>query len=1011
MKNNLEYRSVIRLCLLYICFLVPPPYFAHFPHGHCFNSFSNLTIQQQYQISGTVTDSYGPMPGVHVLIKGTNIGTFTDNEGEYFLLVSNKDILVFSYLGFHTRELPVMGRTIMDVQMQSEVTELQEVEVNAGYYTVKEKERTGSISRVTAAEIELQPIVSPLEALQGRMAGVEVVQQNGVPGSAPIIRIRGQNSLRREGNYPLYIIDGVPIISTPITGGSNMYSDGIDPLSTLNLSNIQSIEVLKDADATAIYGSRGANGVVLITTKKGTGYDKKTVVEARWYSGLGTVSNKMELLDTQQYLSIRRTALENDGREANETSDYDLLLWDQNRYTDWQEELFGGTSTITDVNISASGGNATTSFRLGGSYHREDMVFPGDQDYNKITGGLNLNHLSENKKFGLDLAINYGKDISGVMANSSNFIRTAFSLPPNAPSLYNDDGSVHWDEWTYSAWDNPIAGIVHRKAMDEGYNLLANLGLSYQLFSDLTFKLNTGYTHLDREYRAFLSKDQYNPEAQESAEHSSIATQRDRKSWILEPQLVYTKKVGNGTIDGLLGATFQQSKNMTLSILGTGYISESLLGDLSAAESANVDIDEITEYKYNALFARLGYNYQRKYFLNLTGRRDGSSRFGPNKRFANFWAVGGAWIFSEEMAVQHQRSFLSFGKLRASYGTTGNDQIADYGYLDAYEATPGPNGLYPTQLTNPDYSWEENKKLEVATELGFIKDRIHLALGWYRNRSSNQLVGYPLPATTGFNTVQANLPATVENRGWELELSTVNLRDKELIWQTTFNISFPQNKLIRYPDIDQSSYANRYRVGHPLNIGLLYQYNGVDPETGLYSVVDVNGDERYDYEDRKVIKHLGRQYFGGVGNNLSYKELSFSFLCEFVKQNGYPNYMGLPGQKNVQTAAFYNNWQNGNNPDIQNVSESYNASLAYDLFYQSGQSLTDASYIRLKTVSLSYDLPNRPLKKIGLNGCKIFVQAQNLLTITGYKGLNVAFPGGNSIPSLRTITIGAQFNL
>ena len=276
MKNNLEYRSVIRLCLLYICFLVTPPYFAHFPHGHCLNSFSNLTIQQQYQISGTVTDSYGPMPGVHVLIKGTNIGTLTDNEGEYFLLVSNKDILVFSYLGFHTRELSVMGRTNLDVEMQSEVTELQEVEVNAGYYTVKEKERTGSISRVTAAEIELQPIVSPLEALQGRMAGVEVVQQNGVPGSAPIIRIRGQNSLRREGNYPLYIIDGVPIISTPITGGSNMYSDGIDPLSTLNLSNIQSIEVLKDADATAIYGSRGANGVVLITTKKGTGYDKKT---------------------------------------------------------------------------------------------------------------------------------------------------------------------------------------------------------------------------------------------------------------------------------------------------------------------------------------------------------------------------------------------------------------------------------------------------------------------------------------------------------------------------------------------------------------------------------------------------------------------------------------------------------------------------------------------------------------------------------------------------------------
>ncbi|MDX1766494.1 MAG: TonB-dependent receptor plug domain-containing protein, partial [Arenibacter troitsensis] len=291
MKNNLEYRGVIRLCLLYICFLVPPPYFAHFPHGHCFNSFSNLDTQQQYQISGTVTDSYGPMPGVHVLIKGSNTGTFTDANGEYSLLVNNKDTLVFSYLGYHSRELPVLGRTTLDVDMQSEVTELQEVEVNAGYYTVKEKERTGSISRVAAKEIELQPIVSPIEALQGRMAGVEVVQSNGVPGTAPRIRIRGQNSLRNgsedNGNLPLYIVDGVPINAAPIHSYSGLTnSTGLDPLNTLNLANIESIEVLKDADATAIYGSRGANGVILISTKTGRGSEGKTQVDVRLYSGL-----------------------------------------------------------------------------------------------------------------------------------------------------------------------------------------------------------------------------------------------------------------------------------------------------------------------------------------------------------------------------------------------------------------------------------------------------------------------------------------------------------------------------------------------------------------------------------------------------------------------------------------------------------------------------------------------------------------------------------------------------
>ncbi len=1014
MKNNLEYRGVIRLCLLYICFLVPPPYFAHFPHGHCFNSFSNLDTQQQYQISGTVTDSYGPMPGVHVLIKGTQTGTFTDQEGQYSLQVNNGDTLVFTYLGYHTRELPVLGRTTLDVEMQSEVTELQEVEVNAGYYTVKEKERTGSISRVAAKDIELQPIVSPLEVLQGRMAGVEVVQQNGVPGSAPIIRIRGQNSLRREGNYPLYIIDGVPIISTPISGGSNLYSDGIDPLSTLNLSNIKSIEVLKDADATAIYGSRGANGVVLITTKKGTGYDKKTAVEVRWYSGLGTVSNKMELLDTQQYLSIRRAALENDGREANETSDYDLLLWDQNRYTDWQEELFGGTSTITDVNISASGGNATTSFRLGGSYHKEDMVFPGDQDYNKITGGLNLNHLSDNKRLNIDLSVNYGLDKSDVFANGgTNLVSTAMILPPNAPAIYNPDGSIHWEAWEYSSWDNPLAPIMHRTTEDEGNSIISNLGLSYELWKGMTLKMNSGYTRNVREYIGLVSKEAYSPQLRDGTSHVSQRNHRKRQSWILEPQLLYSNKLGKVEIEALCGATFQHSENSNLSVSGEGFVSESLMGDLSAAEVLKLASNEKIAYRYSAIFARLGFNYKKKYFINLTGRRDGSSRFGPNKRFANFGAIGGSWIFSEESLIKDHFPILSFGKLRGSYGTTGNDQIGDYGYLDAYEATRGPGGLYPTQLSNPDYSWEINKKLEVALDLGFIKDRINLGVNWYRNRSSNQLVGYPLPAITGFNTVQANLPATVQNTGWEVELSINNINSKEFKWSTFLNLTVPRNKLLDFPNLDQTSYANLYRIGHPLNIELFYKYGGVDTETGLYKVVDVNDDGRLDYEDRTEIRNLGRTFYGGLANNLSYKGIGLQFLWEFVNQDSSTRgfLMDVPGPIGNQTADFYKAWQNSGNSKVQEVSQSFDALIAYYDALESDHFITDTSFLRLKTLALSYQLPNGFLHKSGVKDCKLFLQGQNLVTISNFGGLNVEYPGGSNIPSLRTITFGVQLNL
>ena len=972
---------------------------------------SQYLAAQGQAISGTVTDALGPIPGVHILIKGQHSGTFSDQNGRYQLIATPSDTLVFTYLGYKTVELPVGSHTQINVQLKEDVTALQEVEVNAGYYTVKERERTGNISKVTAEEIELQPIVSPLEALQGRMAGVEVVQQSGVPGSAPLIRIRGQNSLRSEGNYPLYIIDGVPINSAPLEGGSNIYSQGFDPLSTLNLSNIESIEVLKDADATAIYGSRGANGVVLITTKRGGGLNRKTEVEARWYSGLGKVSNKLDLLNTPQYLTLRRAALANDGREPDIASDYDLLLWDQDRYTDWQEELFGGTSTITDVNVFASGGNATTSFRLGGSYHKEGTVFPGDYGYHKVTGSLSLNHTSENKKLGIDLLVNYGVDHSDVFANGgSHLVSTALNLPPNAPALYNPDGSLHWEEWQYSSWGNPLAPVLNRATTDEGHNIISNLGLSYKLMPKLALRANVGYTNLDREYKGLYSKEQYSPEDRDGADHESVQSHRTRRSWIIEPQLHYSTKIGEGTLDGLVGLTFQESGNKSLSVSGEGFVSESLLGDLSAAETVRVNNNEKIRYRYNAVFARLGYNFKQRYFINLTGRRDGSSRFGPNNRFANFGAIGGAWIFSEEALVKNGMPFLSFGKLRGSYGTTGSDQIGDYGYLDAYEATSGPGGLYPTQLTNPDYSWEENKKLEAAIQLGFLKDRITLGASWYRNRSSNQLVGYPLPSTTGFGTVQANLPATVQNTGWELELSTLNFGSDNFHWRTSLNISFPRNELLEFPDIEQTSYANRYRIGHPLNIQLLYGYTGVDPDTGLYGVLDVNGDGLYDYEDRTVIRNIGRKFFGGISNTISHKALSLQFLWEFVEQDGFFT-TNMPGTKSTQTVDFFEEWNNGTNPDVQDVSESFDALIAYNSAFLSERFLKDASYIRLKTLGLSYDLPSRVLHEMGVNSCRLFLQGQNLLTLTHYKGLNVEFPGGNDIPTLRTITFGAQIKL
>lgn len=1005
MQNKYTIRNrCILLTLLFIFSIGTYTLFGNIKNDHFFESAA-----YQHRVKGTVTDSNGvPIPGATIKIKGTSTGTFTNDEGVFFISASPTDILILTYIGFKPLEVVVETSDELALVLEEDVTNLEAVTVNAGYYTVKERERTGSIAKVTSKEIELQPIVSPIEALQGRMAGVEIRQQSGVPGNAPIIRIRGRNSLRDEGNYPLYIIDGVPINSAPIET-ENLFLNDWDPLSTLNLSNIESIEVLKDADATAIYGSRGANGVVLITTKKGVGYNRKTEVEARWYTGFAQVDRKMKILNTEQYISMRKAALSNAGREPEEESDWDLLLWDTNRYTDWPEELLGGTSSITDINLAASGGNATTSFRLGGAYHKQGTVFPINNAYHKVTAAINLNHTSENKKLGINLSVNYGIDKSEA-SGVSNLVQRAYTLAPNAPPLYNEDGSLHWEEWGYSRVDdNPLAG-QNSITVGQVNNLVANLGLSYKILPRLSFKTNMGYTFTIRESKGKIPNTTVAPWEREDIEHIATQNYQKRLSWIIEPQLNYHTTIGEGTIDALVGTTFQKNESDGFGIRGEGFVSEILLGYIPAAELYDTyGNGRNIHYKYSAIYGRLGYNWQQKYYINLTGRRDGSSRFGPDKRFANFWAVGAAWIFSEEPFIKKHLSFLSFGKFRGSYGITGSDQIGDYQYLDAYEATPGPNGLYPTQLFNPDFAWEENKKLEAAMELGFLEDRINLGVSWYRNRSSNQLVGYPLPAITGFTTVQANLPATVQNTGWEIELSTSNIKSKNFRWQTFFNISFPKNKLVNFPNIDQTAYANIYRVGHPLNILLTYQYNGIDPETGLYQVIDVNEDGSYDYQDRIAINDMGRKYFGGITNNISYKGLRLSFLWEFVKQDALKPiaFIGAPGDPYNRPLEDYKAWQRG---DLY-IENSSAAKTAYSLAGQSDRGIVDASFLRLTTISVGYDVPSDWLEKIGIRRCRLFCTAQNLFTITSYSGLNMELVGRVSLPALQIITGGLQLQL
>lgn len=1005
MKNN--YKRLKMVALVFVAVLLAMLAFSATAKA----ASINYSPQQEIEISGTVNDENGlPVAGATVALEGLNRGTITDMDGNFTLFAPSNAVLVISYLGFTTQKIPIQNRNEIDIIMEQDVDALGEVKINAGYYNTTERERTGSISRVKGEEIELQPVVSPLQALQGRMAGVSIVQKTGIPGTASQLQIRGQNSLRtsfeNNGNLPLYIIDGVPIDSSPLhsfSGITSSTSTGLDPLSTLNVSNIESIEVLKDADATAIYGSRGANGVILITTKDGRKYNQDTKFSGRIYSGISEVGKFLDLLNTEDYIQLREEAFENDELTPTATNGQDLLLWDQNRYTDWQKTLFGETAETTNANVSISGGNSNTAFQMSGGYFKTGSVFPGDFGYNKWTSGLSLNHRNKDNRFKAQLSLNYGVDKNNQF-NSAGFVSSAMLLSPNAPALYNEEGSLNWEN---STWVNPLAVTLNTSTANI-QQFISNLGLSYEFVDGLLLKMNAGYTALNHDELVKNPVGAYDPRLWDRAQARSSHSLTTRNSWIIEPQIDYQTELGNLKIDALIGATFQERNTKNLRSSGVGYSNEKLVGNLDAAGAVYVSDNREILYRYNAIFARLGFNFHDRYLLNFTGRRDGSSRFGSGKRFANFGAIGAAWIFSDEKLFENA-SWLSFGKFRGSYGITGNDQIQDYGYLDTYSPTPAPGGLYPTQLVNPDYSWESNKKLEAALEMGFLKDRIRFQLSWYKNRSSNQLVGYNLPAITGFNSVQANLPATVQNTGLEIEASVIALQSSNWRWQTSLNLSIPETRLVAFPGIEESTYANSYLVGEPLSISRLYRFTGVDPDTGLYTVEDANESGAIDFEDRIVTRDLGRQYFGGLQNQMNYKNFSFSFLLEFVAQDGLETYRSAPGRRsNTFQSDFDNRWQSPGDSNVtQKASQAFASSSAFSIAGMSDYFISDASFVRLKSLALSYQIPWET--KL-FNSSRIFLHGQNLYTFTDYEGLDPQNPGSMSLPELRTITAGLEIN-
>jgi TonB-dependent starch-binding outer membrane protein SusC len=980
-------------------------------------------------VSGKVIDEEGhPLEGVTVSDKRSSKSTFTDERGEFvFKAAEENSVLVFSFVGRETVELPVAGKIHITVRLPIVSEALDETIIQA-YGTTTRRLNTGTINKVSAKEIERQPVSNVLEALSGRVPGLIITASSGVPGASERVQLRGRTALDPSltDDQPLFIIDGVPY--APNNGFLNTLTSaygipasnanqpgGLSPFSVINPQDIESIEVLKDADATAIYGSRGANGVILINTKKGK--EGKTQFRFDLQAGQSRIGTTLPLLNTQQYLRVRREAFFNDGVVPDFSNAYDLLVWDTTRYTNFTKLLIGNTAHFDNANGFVSGGNHLTQFLISGSYRRETTVYTGDEASKRGTAMFKLSHSTTDQKLKINFSGNFSSENNDLIAAD---LAAFANLPPNF-KLYDSSANLAWNEGGIvlsALYDNPLA-VLKRKYVVNSNNLISNLGLDFRLTNHLSLKLNAGYNdvHVDEmQTNPALAQNPGNTVVRMASFVNSYF-----ESWIMEPQAEYSDSIGKGKLDFLVGGSWQSQDNASTSVTGSGYSNDNMLSSLNGASSISAS-KTLVQYRYEAFFGRLNYILKNRYILNLTGRRDGSSRFGPGNQFSNFWAIGGAWIFSGESWL-HNSSVLSFGKLRLNYGTTGNDKIAAYQFLDTWSTTfltnLGGAGMIPSKLFNPNYHWERTDKLEAGLDLGLFNDRFLLSAIIYRNRSSNQLVQYKEPTTTGFTSIVRNLPALVQNTGIELSASVSIVKTQHLKWNISSNLTLPKTKLVRFPDLGKSSYATSYIIGEPLNLLYVYKSLGVDPVTGLYRVEDVNKDNTFDAKDYQLAGKLDPKFYGAMQSELQYKNWEFTLFVQFVNQLG-TNYFGnnsayLPGSIWNLPVAFLERWKKiGDVTEIQQFSQSMSGSTpAYTAFFnfnQSNEIFSNASYIRFKNASVSYNLPDNWMEKMHIKQSKIYVLAQNFLTLTNYKGSDPETQNFLRLPPLKTFVVGIQFS-
>ncbi|WP_338869143.1 TonB-dependent receptor [Spirosoma sp. SC4-14] len=1011
-------------------------------------TLGQLLAQTSSLVTGRVTDEGGqPLPGVTVLVKNSSNGTTTNGEGIYRLSVpTGNATLVISYVGYLSQEVAVNSRSTIDVQLAPGDKTLSEVVV-VGYGTQQKKDLTGAIATVGARDIQKVPVSGFDQALKGQVAGLQITNTSGAPGGNTSVLIRGISSIT-GGNEPLYVIDGFPVNNA---GFGN-------PLNTINPGDIESIDVLKDASATAIYGSRGSNGVIIITTKQGK--SGKAKIEVNAYMGFQQVTKKIEMMNAQEYASWVTEArnasyLDNvvganiNDPNSKRASSYQIpaIFQDPSKLTttDWQDAIFR-TAPIQNYQISASGGTDNFRYALSGSYFNQQgiIISSGLQRY---TFRANLEgKLSDKVSIGVNLTPSY-TDQNDVNAEGHygalGILSAAQSMPPFVP-VYNADGS-------YSSYivvtegqpsiANPVQIANEYKIHPSQFRILGNAFATYSILKDLKLRVTFG-TDINQFKRRNWTPNTINPSNPSTAE----ARNGEDNSWLNENTLNYKRQFNDHSIDAIIGYTAQRSYS-NLTIATAGNFPDNLIPNInggtvtSGSESTQI-------YTLQSFLARVNYGYKDKYLITATLRRDGSSRFGANNRWGTFPSASVGWRVSEEGFMKGQ-SVVSDLKLRASYGLTGNNAIGNYraigqlsgaNYVIGDVLTPG---LGRSSFTNPELGWESTTQVDVGLDFSLLNSRLSFTADYYRKVNSNMLFTIQTPAVTGLTSAVVNL-GKVENKGVELSLSSRNLVGA-FKWNTNMNITFNRNKVLQMSTdaeriLSASGGRPAYAVtqaGYPIGSFFGRRFLGIfrtEEEAKAYTVQpnahagdvkwkDIDGNGVINDNDKEVIGSPYPKYYFGFNNTFTYKGFSLDIMTSGqVGQQVYNNsfYLNNSGVQNNAQYVYDNRWvspdQPGNGLFGRAIRGGKNDNTQYSSVY-----LFDASFWRIRNVTLAYALPNTLVNRLGLGGVRVYATATNLYTFTSYFGYdpetNISGDSFTSFgldfgayPQARTVTFGVNLS-